>query len=141
MTEKEMKIRTKSVAIDVARLCEKLPVTRINNTYIAQILRCSASVGANYRAACRAKSTNDFVHKLQIVEEEADETLFFLELLAEFNSKYKSEMRKIYKETEEVLKMMVSSIKTAVQKPDYRPPGAKSKIQNQKSKIEWPVLK
>lgn len=132
MTEKEVKARTRGVAIAVARLCEKLPANRINNTYIGQILRSSASVGSNYRAACRAKSTNDFVHKLQIVEEEADETLFFLELLAEFNSKHKEEMREIYKETEAVLKIIVSSIKTSIKKTDYRPRGRQSKIKNQK---------
>jgi four helix bundle protein len=96
MTEKELKSRTKSVAIAVARLSEKLPVNKINNTYVGQILRSSASMGANYRAVCKSKSTRDFIHKLQIVEEETDETMYFLELLAEFNEKYKMEMRTIY---------------------------------------------
>jgi four helix bundle protein len=116
MTEKELKSMTKAVAIAVARLSEKLPVTKINNTYVGQILRSSASMGANYRAACRAKSTRDFIHKLQIIEEETDETLYFLELLAEFNEKHKSEMRTIYKETETILKIIVTSIKTSQKK-------------------------
>lgn len=134
MTEKEMKAKTKSIAIAVAHLVEKLPLNRINNTYAGQILRCSASVGANYRAACRGKSTNDFVYKLQIVEEEADETLFFLELLAEFNPAQKTEMRVIYKETETVLKIIVASIKTSIQKDDYRSAFRQSKTKNLKSK-------
>lgn len=78
MTEKELKAKTKAIAIDVARLSEKLPVNRINNTYIGQILRSSASMGANYRAACRAKSPKDFVYKLQVVEEETVKQCFSL---------------------------------------------------------------
>ena len=133
MTEKELKAKTKSVAIAVARLSEKLNNTKVNNTYIGQILRSSASMGANYRAACRAKSTKDFVYKLQVVEEETNETMYFLELLAEFNEKYKAEMRVIYKEAEIILKIMVASIKTSRNKLD-RESSVQSKTQNQKSK-------
>jgi four helix bundle protein len=118
MTENELKARTKSIAISVAKLSLKLSSNKINNTYIGQILRSSASMGANYRAACRAKSTRDFIHKLQIVEEETDETLYFLELLAEFNEKHKSELRTIYQETEIILKIIVTSIKTLRKKLD-----------------------
>src|SRR5688572_4410975 len=118
MTERELKVKTKSIAVTVAFLCQKLPNNKVNNTYIDQILRSSASMGANYRAACRAKSTRDFIYKLQVVEEESDETMFFLELLAEFNEKYRPEMRLIYKETEVVLKIIVASIKTAQKKID-----------------------
>ncbi len=123
MTEKELKSKTKDIALAVAKLSQKLPSNRVNNTYIGQILRSSASMGANYRAACRAKSTKDFVYKLQVVEEESDETLFFLELLAEFNEKHKQEMRNIYKETETVLKIIVASIKTSQKKLDSRDKG------------------
>jgi four helix bundle protein len=135
MTEKELKAKTKAVAIAVARLSEKLANTKVNNTYIGQILRSSASMGANYRAACRAKSTKDFVYKLQVVEEETDETIFFLELLAEFNEKYKAEMRIRYKEAEIILKIMVASIKTSQKKLDWESSG-QSKTQNQKSKTD-----
>jgi four helix bundle protein len=134
MTEKELKARTKAIAIAVARLCEKLPVNKINNTYISQIIRCSASMGANYRASCRGKSTRDFIYKLQIVEEETDETMYFIELLAEFNEKYKQEMRVIYKEAETILKIIVASIKTS-QKKTESSELKQSKIKNQKPKI------
>lgn len=127
MTEKELKIQTKKVALDVARLCQTLPVNRINNTYIGQVLRSSASMGANYRAACRAKSTRDFVYKLQIVEEETDETMYFLELLAEFNEKQKAAMRVIYKETEVILKIIVASIKTVQNKQQSKTKNINSK--------------
>ena len=116
MTEKELKAKIKSIAVAVAFLCQKLPINKVNNTYIDQILRSSASMGANYRAACRAKSTKDFIYKLQVVEEETDETMFFLELLAEFNEIYRPEMRSLYKEAEIALKIIVSSIKTSQKK-------------------------
>jgi four helix bundle protein len=116
MTEKELKGQTKSIAVSVGKLCQRLPENRVNNTYVGQILRNSASIGANYRAACRAKSTRDFVYKLQIVEEETDETMYFLELLAEFNEKYKPAMRSLYKDTEVILKIIVASIKTSQKK-------------------------
>jgi four helix bundle protein len=135
MTEKEIKAKTKAIAISVARLSEKLPANKINNTYISQILRSSSSTGANYRAACRAKSSKDFINKLLIVEEETDETLYFLELLAEFNPKYKPEMRSIYKEVETILKIIVSSIKTS-QNNIRNQELEKSKIKNLKSKIQ-----
>jgi four helix bundle protein len=116
----------------VAKLCQKLSSNRINNTYIDQVLRSSASIGANYRAACRAKSTRDFIYKLQVVEEETDETLYFLELLAAFNEKFKVEMRKIYRETETILRIVVASIKTTQRKSLQKEENPKSKIQKQK---------
>lgn len=133
MTEKELKTKTKNIAVSVANSCQKLPVNRVNNTDISQILRSSASMAANYRAACRAKSTKDFIYKLQVVEEETDETMYFLELLAEFNEKYRSEMRSIYVETETILKIAVASIKTSLKKI-VAPEAGQSKIKNQKSK-------
>jgi len=131
MTELELKAKTKAIALNVGRMAEKLPANKVNNTYVGQILRSSASIGANYRAACRAKSTRDFIHKLQIVEEETDETMYFLELLAAFNEKNKAEMRAIYKETEIVLKIIVASIKTSKKKlDDAVKSNQKTKIQN-----------
>jgi four helix bundle protein len=133
MTEKELKTKTKNIAISVAKLCQKLPVNKVNNTYIDQILRSSASMAANYRAACRGKSSKDFVYKLQVVEEEADETMFFLELLAEFNDKHRPEMRLIYKDAEVILKIIVASIKTS-QRNEAKSGLHQSKIKNLKSK-------
>ena len=133
MTEKELKAITKNIAIPVAMLCQKLPANKVNNTYINQILRSSASMGANYRAAYRGKSSKDFVYKLQVVEEETDETMFFLELLAEFNEKQRPDMRLIYKNTETVLRIIVASIKTA-QSNESRANKQQSKIKNQKPK-------
>jgi four helix bundle protein len=135
MTERELKTKTKEIAISVAKLCLMLPSNKVNNTYIGQIVRSSSAIGANYRAACRGKSTRDFIYKLQVVEEEADETLYFLELLAEFNANFRTEMRRIYKEVELVLKIIVASIKTS-QKRLGRFELLQSKIKNLKPKID-----
>ncbi len=135
MTEKDLKAKTKAIAIAVANLTLKFESNKINNVYIGQIIRSSASIGANYRAACRAKSTKDLVYKLQVVEEETDETLYFLELLADFNEKLKAEMRTIYKDTETILKIIVTSIKTSMRKLSASPM-KQSKIKNQKPKTD-----
>ena len=110
MDAEEMKRRTRLFAINVARLTQKLPDTQVNKAYKGQIIRSSSSVGANYRASRRAKSKPDFINKLKIVEEEADESLFFLELLLEFNKPFESEINELYKEGEILLKIIVSSI-------------------------------
>ena len=77
--------RLKAVAVKTGKLCLGLPHNIVNKTYIGQVIRCSSSASANYRAACRGKSKADFVNKLRIAEEELDETMHFYELLAEFN--------------------------------------------------------
>ena len=110
MDSEEMKRRTKMFAINVALLTQKLPLTTVNNPYINQIIRSSSSVGANYRASRRAKSNADFINKLKIVEEELDESLFFLELLAFFNQPQKEDFGILYREGETLLKIIVASI-------------------------------
>ena len=111
----DMKERTKKFTIDCSLLCSKLPNSREYNAYINQLIRSSSSVGANYRASQRAKSTADFINKLKIVEEEADESNFFLEILLEINKniELKIEMDKLLKEGNEILAITVASIKTA----------------------------
>lgn len=114
MDKTEFKKRTKALAIKTARLCMKLPNNVINRIYIGQIICSSSSQGSNYRAACRAKSKPDFVNKLRIVEEELDETLYFYELLAEFNADFKEDLRYLYTEANELLAITVSSINTSI---------------------------
>lgn len=80
--------------------------------YKRQLIRCSSSVGANYRAACRAKSTKDFLNKLKIIEEELDETMYFIELIREIKPKLNILWKKSYDESEELLKIIVKSIGT-----------------------------
>jgi four helix bundle protein len=86
---KDMLLRTKQYAIANARLVLSIPVNIVNRNYCDQLSRSASSTGANYRAACRAKSKADFINKLKIVEEELDETVFFLELLVELNPELK----------------------------------------------------
>lgn len=107
-----LKDRTKRFAIDCWELCSKLPVSREYNAFCNQLIRSSSSVGANYRAACRAKSTPDFINKLKIVEEEADESMYFLELLLEVSDQKLNTMKILHAEANELLSIVVASIKT-----------------------------
>jgi four helix bundle protein len=111
----EMIRRTKQFAIDVWRLCSKLPHSREYNSYVNQLIRSSSSVAANYRAVCRAKSRADFINKLKIVEEEGDESQFFLEVIDEINDNLEllSEIKRLIKEADELVAIVVASIKTA----------------------------
>lgn len=125
MEKKELQNRFKQLAVKTAHLCMKLPQNLINKIYIGQLIRCSSSSAANYRAACRGKSKADFINKLRIVEEELDESMFFYEMLAEFNSAFIKEFRELYKEADELLSIIVSSINTSLKN-----------IQNEKLKKE-----
>jgi four helix bundle protein len=128
MTQDEMKLRTKNFALRVIRLVETLPNTKAANIISNQLLRSGSSVGANYRAACRAKSTADFIHKLSIVEEEADESMYWIELLVEANLVKLSLVESLLQECDEILSIVVSSIKTSKEKrfPKSQTPNPKS---------------
>lgn len=108
--------RTKEIGLEVIALVDLLPSKSSANVLSRQIVRSSTSIGANYRAACRAKSTADFINKLKIVEEEADETIYWLEILEESKYLQSHQVEKIKKETEEVLSMVVASIITLKKK-------------------------
>ena len=110
--EEQFKFRTKQLALRVIRLVEALPRGRSADVVGRQLLRSATSVGANYRAACRAKSTADMIAKLSIVEEEADETLYWLELLGDSGLIPESRLADLMKETDEIVAMTVASIKT-----------------------------
>jgi four helix bundle protein len=112
MNEKEFKERTKKIALRVIKVVEALPSGKAADIMGRQLVRCGTSVGANYRAACRGKSSADVAAKLGIVEEEADETLYWLELLADSGKMRKSRLQALMDETEEILAMTVASIKT-----------------------------
>ena len=115
MSIESLKSRYKRFAIDVALLIKDLPRNTININYSNQLIRCSSSPGANYRAACRAKSTADFINKLKIVEEELDESIYFLELLEHFNAAQETAFKKVTVEGNELLAITVQSIKTCRQ--------------------------
>ncbi len=83
MTPDELKKRTKKFGIDSIRLIESLPGSKIADIVGKQLMRSATSVGANYRSACRARSKADFISKILIVEEEADESMYWLEVIQE----------------------------------------------------------
>ena len=87
MDKRDLKERTKRFALDIIKICNQFPKGTVFSVFSKQLIRCSSSIGANYRAACRAKSGADFINKLKIVEEETDETIYFLELLKVINIK------------------------------------------------------
>ncbi|HYP40515.1 MAG TPA: four helix bundle protein [Chloroflexia bacterium] len=113
MGSEDLKHRTKTYALRVMRLVVVLPSNRMVDVIAKQLMRSATSVGANYRAACRAKSPADFIAKMGIVEEEADESLYWMELLIEANFVPREKLVDLMKEGNEILAITVSSIKTA----------------------------
>ena len=105
--------RFRQFSIDTAELIIELPRNAVNNVYSGQLIRSSSSSGANYRASQRAKSTKDFINKLKIVEEEADESIYFLDLLMHFNKPFEKRFERLIAEANELLAITVASLKTA----------------------------
>jgi len=118
MDQDAMKARTKAFALRVIRLTESLPHTRAADVIGRQLLRAATSVGANYRASRRARSRADFIHKLGIVEEEADEASYWLELLVESGLIPHDKLADLMRECDEITAIIVASIRTAKQGRD-----------------------
>jgi len=112
MTPNEMKSRTKNYALRVIKLVDALPQKRSANRLGDQLLRAATSVGANYRAACRARSNPDFLNKLRIVEEECDESLYWIEILVESGLVRHQRVETLAGEGNEILAIIVASAKT-----------------------------
>ena len=112
MNEDLFKERTKQLGIQILQLADHMPRSISADALARQIVRSGTSIGANYRAACRAKSTADMIYKLKIVEEEGDETAYWLEICAEMGYLPQGKIAQIAKETDEILAMTVASIKT-----------------------------
>jgi four helix bundle protein len=113
MDKIELKRRTQRFAIDVIKFVEYLPPGRSLNVLTNQLLRCSSSVGANYRSACKGKSTADFINKIVIVEEEADESIYWLELMEESGLVDMKEIFPLKKEANELTAIFTAIGKTA----------------------------
>jgi four helix bundle protein len=113
MNADEMKKRTKAFALRVIKLVESLPKGRTADVIGRQLLRSGTSVGANYRSACRAKSSADFINKMSIVEEEVDESIFWMELLVESGVISEALLKSLILEANELLAITVASINTA----------------------------
>ena len=125
MDEQEFKDRTKKIALRIINLIESLPNTKSAAVIGRQLLRSGTSVGANYRSACRAKSTPDLINKLSIVEEEGDESLYWMELLVEAQIIKETKLSELMKDMNEVVSTVVTSIISL----------RSEQIQNSKSKI------
>ena len=113
MTPTELKARTRRLAIDIIELSRELPTTLDGRIVGQQIIRSGTSVGANYRASCRARSRAEWAAKLGIVEEEADETLFWLEVAVDAKLVSAQRAKALIKEANELTAIFVSSLKTA----------------------------
>jgi four helix bundle protein len=95
------------------KLADSLPRTMSGRIVAGQLVRCGTSVGSNYRAACRARSRKDFIYKLGVVEEEADESAFWMEMIMEGGLKSARLVRPLHDEAEEIVRIVVASIRTA----------------------------
>jgi four helix bundle protein len=114
MTTDELKARTKQFALRVVTLVEVLPNSVRGRVIADQIMRSASSVGANYRATCRARSRAEFIAKIGVVEEEADETAFWLELIIESKIRRAKQTVPLPKEANELVAIMAASRKSAI---------------------------
>jgi four helix bundle protein len=112
MNEREFKERTRQFGLRVIRLVASLRKGAAEDVLGRQILRSATSVGANYRAACRARSKADMIAKLSIVEEEADESIYWLELIIEAGMVSQKLVKDLLEEGNSLLAITVASIKT-----------------------------
>ena len=112
MNQIDFKRRKNHLGLSVIRMTEIFPETRLAWVVKDQILRSALSVGANYRAVCRAKSDKDFINKMRIVEEEADETAYWLEIIEESDLLKSDDLRELKREVNELVAMVVASIRT-----------------------------
>jgi len=113
MNPDDFKNRTRALALRIIRLVEALPKSKTSDVVGRQLLRCGTSVSANYRSVCRAKSRADFIAKMKIVEEECDETPYWMDLLIESGHVKATLLDGLMEEAEEIVSLVVASIKTA----------------------------
>ena len=113
MTKDELKKRTKAFALRVIALVESFPNTYLGRHVGGQLIRSATSVPANYRAACRAKSNADFIAKMGIVEEEADESCFWIEFAVDAGLTNLARVSELQDEADQLVSIFVASINTA----------------------------
>ena len=131
MDEGELKQRTKMFSLRVLKLTGALPKTVDGRAVAQQLVRCGMSVGANYRSVCRARSKTESRSRLAIVEEEADESAFWLEIIVESEMLKSERVEPLLREANELVAIMASSIQTS-----RRGGAQQSIIPNPKSKME-----
>lgn len=135
MTPDDFKKRTKTFALRSLRLVGTLPDSAVGRVIGRQLARSATSVGANYRSACRAKSRADFIAKMRIVEEECDESLYWMELIVENGMVDATDVGELMNEGDAILSLVVASIKTARSRNQAVASNAKSPTVNLQSPI------
>ena len=115
MTEKELKIRTRKFAVDILNFIDSLPNRKSANIIANQLGRCGSSIAANYRAACRGRSHAEFIAKIGVVEEEADESTFWLDIISDTKNAKVEEVEPLLKEARELTAIFTAASKTAKQ--------------------------
>ena len=113
MSRAELQNRTKQFGIRAIKLCDALPKTRSANVIANQLIRSATSVGANYRAACRARSKADWINKLGVVIEEADESGYWLELVIDIGLMVESKVSALHEEANELVAIFTASQMTS----------------------------
>lgn len=121
MDKAQLQKRTKNFAVRIFKMVEKLPKSKGTEVIAYQIIKASSSVAANYRAVCRAKSKADFINKLKIVEEEADESLFWLEFIEDLELMRKGLLKELIKEADELVSIFTAALKTSKAKYKNKP--------------------
>jgi len=138
MDKIELQRRTKIFAVNIIKFTDGLPSKSSLNIIVNQLVRCSTSIGANYRSACRGKSIADFINKIVIVEEEADEAIYWLELMEESDLVDPQLIRSLKKEANELTAIFTAIGKTAKLNQKIKKSGVinKSEIEHPKSEIK-----
>ncbi len=126
MDKVQLQNRTKSFAVRTFKMVEKLPKSKGTEVIAYQLIKASSSVAANYRAVCRAKSKADFINKLKIVEEEADESMFWLEFIGDLELIHKRLLKELIKEADELVSIFTVALKTSKAKYNDKSSNLKS---------------
>jgi four helix bundle protein len=130
VAEEDLQQRTKSYALRIIRLVESLPPIRPADVIGKQLLRAGTAVGANYRAARRSRSPADFIAKLGIVEEEADECLYWMELLVESGLVPAARLESLRDEGNQILAIIIASIRTGRSRSGNAERGTRKEMQS-----------
>jgi len=117
MKQELLRERTKAFAVRIVRLVSALPNNRIGDVLGRQVLKSGTSIGANYREASRASSKRHFITTLEITQREADETLYWLELLIDTQTMSSQQLAELIQECDEIVAMLTTAIKTAKSRP------------------------
>ena len=112
-SDKDLRVRTKSFALRIIKLFSSLPKTNGAQVMGKQVLRSGTSVGAHYREACRARSTAEFISKIEGGLQELEETVYWLELLTESNTVKEERLKPLLQEADELIAILVASVKKA----------------------------